>query len=125
MVFTKEMLSVLKLADPFSRVGILQEQINDVFGITPKKTSWPMETIAYTNADTLGSIGAVGKLIRDYAANDLGSKFHLSMNEWLSTPIHIAELLLDAALAENETITNITDNVNTQVDKDFKNKKFK
>lgn len=95
--------NIPKDLDGFSRELLLQEAYHDIYGIVDLDfKDYPVPLVAYTNADTLGDLGSVGRHIAEFRNNDIVNKFGLSINEYLNLPVDKAAMVLSRAQVDKE-----------------------
>lgn len=103
---------------------LLRECYEYNFGITNfDDDSEPLAIIQYTNADTLGDLGSISELIKQYRTNEIGDKYGLSILDYFATPIDIAKLLVSNAKVEKQDMDDIVDTADKNANKEWGKRK--
>ena len=105
---------------------LLLECYQHIFGIVDlNDDDEPLAIIRYTNADTLGDLGSVSELIKQYRANEIGDKYGLSITEYFEMPINISKLLISNTKVEKQDLDDIVNSADKAADKEWNKRKKK
>ena len=103
---------------------LLLECYQHIFGIADlNDDDQPLAVIRFTNADTLGDLGSVAELIKQYRVNEIGDKYGLSIAEYFDIPINISKLLISNNKIEKEDLDSIVSSADKAANKEWKNSK--
>lgn len=105
---------------------LMLECYQHIFGIAdlndPRE---PLAVIRYTNADTLGDLGSISELIKQYRTSEIGEKYGMSITEYFNTPINVAKLLMSNARVEKQDTDEIVNSAAMAAKEEMLKKKNK
>lgn len=105
---------------------LMLECYEHIFGIVDlNDVNEPLAVIRYTNADTLGDLGSISELIKQYRTSEIGDKYGMSITEYFNTPINVAKLLMSNARVEKQDMDDIVNSAANDAKDELQKKKRK